>query len=124
MKKFLIFWGPTIAWMGVIFYFSSRGQITSSAVDWQDFTLKKTAHFVEYFILSVLFYRSLRGTTNLQRKGLLFWTVVVCVIYAISDEIHQSFSPGRTPTMRDVIIDTIGSLAGGIASKFVPKKLQ
>jgi VanZ family protein len=102
--------------MGVIFSFSSRGQVTASTVAWQDFGIKKMAHVTEYFILSLLVYRSLRKSTKMSSKSAFFWTIVFCCVYATSDEIHQSFTPERTPAVRDVLIDTFGASIGAFLS--------
>jgi len=98
--------------MGLIFYLSANHAITASQVSWQDFTVKKGAHVIIYFILAVWVYRSLRFTTSLSFRHLLIATIVIVAIYAASDEIHQSFVPTRGPSPRDVVIDIIGGIAG------------
>ncbi len=75
-----------------------------------DFILKKLAHFSEYFILNFLISRALIKTTNLSLKKSLVLAFVVSVLYAVSDEYHQSFVPGREPRIRDIIIDSFGAL--------------
>lgn len=79
-------------------------------MDWQDFLVKKTAHFIEYYLLAVLIYRSLASTTTYTKRRLLMTALFLSLAYAISDEIHQSFIPGREPRIRDVIIDSSGIL--------------
>lgn len=95
--------------MALIFFLSSRPAITTSAVDWQDFIIKKTAHFIEFFILSWLIFYSLRHTTGWSQAKIAAAAFALAVIYAASDEFHQSFVPGRTPRIRDVLIDTCGA---------------
>lgn len=96
--------------MALIFFLSSRPSVQASAVDWQDFTLKKTAHFIEYFVLAVLLFRSFRYTVAASLKVLLLVTFTITILYATSDELHQSFVPGREPHIRDVTVDTLGAL--------------
>ncbi len=44
-------------------------------------------------------------------KGIAF-ALLVCVLYAISDEVHQMFVPGRGPGIKDVLIDSVGATVG------------
>ncbi len=112
LKTQLEYWLPTLVWAGVIFTFSSRPTITTTQVYWQDFTLKKAAHVFVYAIFAVLMYRSLKHTTKLTSRYLLIVTLLITALYAISDEFHQSFTPGREPRLRDVIIDVAGASVG------------
>ncbi len=99
--------------MALIYYLSSYHAISASVVSWQDFTIKKSAHVIIYFIFAVWVYRSLRFTTLRQAQGkLIFWTIVLVGLYAATDEIHQSFVPSRGPNLRDVVIDVIGAGIG------------
>lgn len=68
--------------------------------------LRKLTHFTVYLILSLLIYTCLRHT-KIKRKRLL--TIIICFIYALTDEYHQTFINGRTGLFSDVIIDTLGS---------------
>lgn len=110
--KKIYYWLPTLAWMGLIYYLSSYHAITASVVSWQDFTIKKSAHVIIYFVFAVWVYRSLKFTTPLTKTKLIFWTIVFVAVYAASDEIHQSFVPTRNPALRDVLIDVIGASVG------------
>ena len=70
-------------------------------------TVRKTAHFTEYFILGVLIFKifEMYGVSNI-----LLYATLFCFLYACSDEIHQLFSDGRTAKFLDVLIDTSGSV--------------
>lgn len=109
LKRKLGYWLPTVVWAGIIFWFSSRATITTTQVYWQDFTVKKTAHVFVYAVLAVLVYRSLKFTTKLDRSSLLIVTLLLTVGYALTDEFHQSFTPGREPHLRDIVIDAAGA---------------
>lgn len=85
------------------------------------FIIRKMAHFTLYFILGILAYITLRNY-NVDNKIILF-SVLICFIYAISDEIHQLFSTGRTFKILDIIIDSIGGFIGTIISNLSTKKL-
>lgn len=106
---FFRFWLPVLIWLGVIFAFSSYPTGTATEIIWWDFIIKKTAHVVEYAILSLLFYRAfINSGVNKKKAGIL--AIFISVSYGLSDEYHQSFTPGRTPKLRDVGFDTIGAI--------------
>lgn len=73
--------------------------------------IRKGAHFTEYMILFFLFRNVLKGYTN---KNLNIYSVLFVFLYAISDEVHQYFVPGREMRILDVIIDTLGSIFGAL----------
>lgn len=74
-----------------------------------DFIIKKSAHIIEYAILTILIFRALFQTFPSSNAQKINWTSFgLSLIYAISDEYHQSFVYGRTATLRDIIIDAIG----------------
>ncbi|HOJ10987.1 MAG TPA: VanZ family protein [Clostridiales bacterium] len=76
-----------------------------------EFFLRKTAHFTEYFVLSLLFYKTMI-VSNIRAGKSIVITLAFCFLYAVSDEIHQIFVPGRAFALRDVIIDTLGAAFG------------
>ncbi|OGM31672.1 hypothetical protein A2803_04555 [Candidatus Woesebacteria bacterium RIFCSPHIGHO2_01_FULL_44_21] len=103
------FFLPVILWAGVIFAFSSYPTGTTTEIYWQDFIIKKMAHMVEYGVLTILSYRAFWNSGDGKRNAMIS-AVALAVFYAITDEIHQSFTPGREPRARDIIFDTIGAL--------------
>lgn len=76
--------------------------------------VRKNAHFFAYLVLGVLVANCLRTTAsiNLTRTQLILLAVSICVLYAISDEVHQIFIPGRAGQIKDVFIDSAGALVG------------
>lgn len=76
--------------------------------------IRKMGHVTEYALLAILLWRAFRlGTWWRLNLSMLFLIVsVACCLFAISDEWHQSFAPSRTPSARDVLIDTVGALIG------------
>ena len=81
--------------------------------------LRKTGHFVGYFTLSVLLFRSWRASfPRLSTRWCLQWATLafLCTsLVAILDEWHQGFLPSRTGTFRDVILDSSAGLVAQIA---------
>lgn len=55
---------------------------------------------------------ALVSTYNIKEKNRLIITLTTGIIYASSDEIHQSFVPGRSPMITDIVIDTMGVILG------------
>ena len=77
------------------------------------FLVRKTAHFTEYAILGALFYLNLIQFPKLNsRIKKLLLPILFSFLYAITDEIHQIFVPGRSAQFRDVLIDTLGASFG------------
>lgn len=94
-------WLPVFLWALVIFALSSIQQVTASQFLIWDFISKKTAHVLEYTILYILVFRAL------EKKFLLSFIIVI--LYAATDELHQSFVPGRTATLFDLGFDLTGT---------------
>jgi len=100
-------WFFVVVWMGVIFGFSA---LPKEALNFGQSTLvSKLAHVTEYAILGWLIQWAHSGR-NMQRVGWQPW--LIAVLYAATDEFHQSFTPGRTPAVTDVMIDSFGAAIG------------
>lgn len=74
------------------------------------FFVRKSAHFFIYTALGTSLFMALLLTFN--KKFLWLWALGGTCLYAISDEIHQSFVASRSCEFRDVLIDTLGALLG------------
>lgn len=75
--------------------------------------IRKLAHFTLYFILGIL-WLWLLGDYSISFRLQVIYTIIFCILYACSDEIHQLFVSGRDGKLFDVIIDTIGSISSCI----------
>lgn len=121
LTKYIRFGLPVILWAFVIFAFSSQPTGSASTIDWQDFAVKKLAHMVEYAIFTALSFRAF-WNVGIHKTNAIIYAVLLSFIYGASDEIHQAFTPGREPAVRDVVFDTIGaSLAGYTLWRLLPK---
>ena len=77
------------------------------------FLVRKSAHIIAYFVLGVLIYRALRVSIHRWRaRTVASLALLSCSLYAVTDEIHQLFVPGRSGELRDVMIDSIAALVG------------
>jgi VanZ family protein len=81
--------------------------------------IRKSAHFVEYFILSLLVLRGIRAGRKENHLGWAFVAVGIVAGYAALDEFHQSFVPGRTAAVADVLLDTGGGVAAQLVAALV-----
>jgi VanZ family protein len=72
-----------------------------------EFFIRKGAHFTVFMVLAFLIYRAFRGSGFSYKKSVIF-APLIAVLYASSDEFHQSLTINRTPMVADVIIDTAG----------------
>lgn len=138
---------PAILVMAMIFHFSSQGGTDSGALSYKVSTVivkvvdkaldkewseeqiadyaeryhiyvRKLAHFTEYFILAVsvafpLYVYGMRGI------WLVIFAGAFCVGFACLDEYHQSFVAGRTPSKRDVFIDSCGAFFGILVTRII-----
>lgn len=75
------------------------------------FPVRKCAHLSLYLILGILVISLLREYMLINTK-LVLLSLLICFLYACSDEIHQLFVPGRSGEVRDVLIDTLGACLG------------
>ncbi len=130
----IISWIAVLFWMALIFNMSSqvaeqsdqlsRG-ITKVIVktvekvapkaefDMDDFDhiVRKNAHFFTYLVLGVLVINALRRSEVKGGRSLAI-ALGICVLYAVSDEMHQIFVSGRGPGVKDVVIDSAGAIVG------------
>lgn len=76
------------------------------------FIVRKAAHFSVYMLLGCLTFAAFTasGLTCFRKSFPL--SLGICTAYAILDEVHQHFVPGRSPELRDIIIDSLGAVCG------------
>ena len=128
-------WVPVIVWAVIISLFSTgvftsdnTSRIIIPALHWifphasmatlefMHHIIRKSAHFIEYFILSLLVLRGIRAG---RKETHLAWAAVALLVvacYASLDEFHQRFVPGRTPAVTDVLLDTTGGAVAQLAA--------
>jgi VanZ family protein len=74
--------------------------------------LRKLAHFSEYALLTALWWRALR--TRFADRRALIAAVVIAIVYAATDELHQTLVEGRVGAVHDVLIDAAGACAAAV----------
>lgn len=88
------------------------------------FPVRKIAHFVEYMILGGLSTASwvlYQAEEQESRKPFFLIAWGSCVLFAVLDELHQAFVPGRTSSIRDVLLDSVGALFGAFLVAWIVK---
>ncbi len=105
-------WLPAIGWATVIFVLSAQPKLPSPAG-----LGDKQAHVLAYALLAVLVLVGLAGgrVARVSRQA-IGGAFVIAVLYGVSDEFHQSFVPGRTPDVGDVVADAAGAAIGLVAA--------
>jgi VanZ family protein len=109
-KHYIISLIIVIIFASIIFYLSS---IPGSSFPKGLGISTKIYHISIFFLLSLFLIISIvRGKQN--NKYLLFVAILIAIVYAATDEIHQIFVLGRVPAFTDVMIDSIGIILAGI----------
>jgi VanZ family protein len=108
------YWLPPLAWMGMIYYLSAQSTLPGPPQPLLDTLLKKGAHFGVYAGLAFWWWRALCSARRsfperLSNGAVLALAFILTVLYAASDEFHQSFTPNRHPSLWDVLIDAAGA---------------
>lgn len=92
---------------------SLSGVEKEGALDRITHIIRKLAHFTEYAVLGFFLTMHIRELKcKLKLKANAVWAAIIGILYAVSDEIHQFFVPGRGPGIKDVMIDSFGVIAG------------
>lgn len=142
----------TVAWMCVIFAFSSQpstesgkvsggfcsylvenvndlfhlhmsGEQMLSFAEEIEYPVRKAAHMSEYAVLGLLSFAFCHGFAKREKQCYVTATIMA-FLYACTDEFHQYFVPGRSAEFKDVCIDTAGALAGLMILYFILKVVR
>ncbi|MBP9700606.1 VanZ family protein [Candidatus Woesebacteria bacterium] len=106
-EHYAIRWMTLTLWCSLIFFLSSQSVLPGAPSGVVDFVFKKTAHMTVYAVLYLFALRAFSSSRTQEFKRAAIFTL----FFAVSDEFHQSFVPGRTPHPMDIGFDTLGMLA-------------
>jgi VanZ family protein len=128
LRSFARYWLPPLAWMALIWSVSSDlGSTDHSAgpfawiigalfpwatpaqVHLAHVVARKCGHMVEYAILAALWFRTLYAGRRLPFTSSARLALAISIVWAIIDELHQSFVPSRSASAMDVIFDSTGA---------------
>lgn len=125
-------WGPVLLVMALIFVASAQpkyappgasaesvymsGLMPIFTGDW-DLIVKKGAHMITYVTLSVLLLRALRRTGHSLRDASLL-AILLALSFALTDELHQAFVPGRHASVLDIGFDYVGLTSAALIARW------
>ena len=104
-----------LVWMGLIYFFSAQPTLPSAPDAFADLLLKKGAHMAVYAVLVLLWWGAVR-TRRFYLAPVLPIAVawLIAIVYAVTDEFHQTYVPGRNGTVVDVVVDGAGATLGAL----------
>ena len=106
LKQIVPRWVPAFLTMVAIFWFSSQPADELPVFSWADMIIKKSSHIIGYALLAFWYWYGLGMDQN---KRWLAW--LLAIVYALTDEFHQTFVSGRNASLWDVVIfDNLGAL--------------
>ncbi len=109
-KNYVFAYLPPSLWALVIFFLSNQEVLPGFTVSIYDFIFKKAAHMFVYAILYLLLFRAYLVTqsSHANSKKQYLIPIALGLVYAITDELHQSLVPGRHASPRDLLYDSLG----------------
>jgi len=140
---------PPLFWAGIIFTAASLPGARVSRLNWLDFILHALAHAAEFAVLSALIYRAIKfrqsksqevfeqvkNSVKTLRSGTkaflarIVWeifvpkkmllAILITVVYAAFDELHQYYVPGRVASFWDFLFDSFGAVVGVFVSRAI-----
>ena len=112
-------WIPALLMMGIIFWFSSQPADKLPNFNWADAIVYKSGHMAGYALLAFGYWHALGMD---KKKRWLAW--LLAILYALTDEFHQSYVFGRHPSIWDgLIFDNLGALISlWLANKYLKQK--
>lgn len=133
-RELLKAWLPVALWMTLMFFGSTdlmsaehtsrfltpflrwlNPAISPEAIAQAHFFVRKAAHVTEYAVLSGLLFRALRRPLGSFWRRAAF-ALIPAILFATTDEWHQSFVATRTASLGDVCIDSLGAVVGILVS--------
>jgi VanZ family protein len=132
IPTWLCAWWPAILWAAIISIFSTDAfsaehtslviepilrwiypAISEDTLDLAHHLVRKSAHFIEYFVFFLLLYHGFRATRRDSRPWHWSWALIawlIAAVYSVLDEVHQIFVPSRGPSPWDSLLDSTGAL--------------
>jgi len=108
--RFISFYIPALFWAGIIFYLSSRSDLRLEVGNIPvEMAMRKVAHFLEFSILAFLIFRIFFKFHNSSLGKSVAWSLLIAILYAFSDELHQIFVPGREGKFLDWVFDVVSA---------------
>ena len=124
LQRAALYWAPLLAWMVAIFVLSSLPPSTIERLSFIQPSLsflvdQSVVHPMEFGVLAVLLYRLRLSYRPASGPRLQAAVLILAVAYGATDELHQSFVPGRDPSWLDLGLDALGAAVGLLAAATV-----
>ncbi len=116
-RPWLTLWLPLLGWMGLIFFLSAQPDLPNLGHGWLGWLFSSAAHTFVYGVLAVLWVRALG-----KGRRVRFAAFVLAMLYALSDEFHQTFVPGRVADPWDLFCDALGATLALVASAWLGRE--
>ncbi len=123
IRQFCFYWAPLLVWMSFVFWWSSQSPDSVGKLDPGVPFAFEIAHFIEFAVLAALSYWAFRASGRLSLPILWGSVAGFTALYAISDEAHQAFTPGRVPSVIDLAVDVAGGVAGLALADLLLRKI-
>lgn len=112
IRRFINYSAPVAVYAAAIFLVSS---VPGEDIPDLFYGQSVLFHVVEYAIFALLIRRAVREYyPQKNSRACLLWALAFSLVYALSDEFHQSFVPNRSAALSDVAVDSLGAFIGGI----------
>jgi len=109
MKEFSKYHLPAVLYAVLIIVLSSLPGLGVPQI--RIIALDKIIHFIEYAVFAVLIFRSFSNISEkLQGRVIVFFSMLFVVLFALFDELYQSYIPGRSSDPFDFLFDVLGAL--------------
>jgi VanZ family protein len=116
-RRWLAWASVTVVWALLIFALSAQPNLRFLPDQGWDFVVRKAGHMAVFGLLAVFAWRTAVETNVVRRAAA--WSLLVTILYAASDEVHQGFTAGRHPSPEDVGFDGVGAALGLLAAKWL-----
>jgi VanZ family protein len=104
-----LLFGPPLAFHALLFYLSSQRRLPAGPEG-----ADKVLHFLAYFFLALLWIRGFGGGRIRVTSAQALAAFAITALFGLTDEIHQSFVPGRSASGWDLLADTLGAAAAAV----------
>ena len=117
MKNLILYWMPPLVWLGIIWSLSS---LPASNMPEQPFDLfDKVAHFGVFGFLGFLVFRAGLFALEMRMRRAMIFAFLSCSFYALLDEYHQTYIPGRQADLSDILADVLGIATAVVFGKLM-----
>ncbi len=122
IRRWVFAWLPLIGYAALIFYLSSRPSLPKFLPNF--YLSDKLFHGIEYAVFGALVFHAFQDSPKPPETGkkVIILSILLVILYAISDESHQAYVPNRDASFYDFIADVVGGCVGIYTMLIMKKK--